>query len=157
MSKHDHLTGEMPRSHDLQIALMILFFAVWIVDSFVVRVTTFLFSIVPIWSNIPVGIALLLLAVHLMRASHKDLFDNHETGIAKGGVYGRLRHPMYLGTHLFYLALATMTLSLASFVVWIVAALAYNVLANYEEGLLEEQYGDEFLQYKSKVRKWIPL
>jgi protein-S-isoprenylcysteine O-methyltransferase Ste14 len=64
---------------------------------------------------------------------------------------------MYLGPHLVYLALATMTLSLASFVVWIVTALAYNVLASYEEGLLEEQYGDEFLQYKCKVRKWIPL
>ena len=73
------------------------------------------------------------------------------------GVYGRVRHPMYLGTHLFYLGLAIFTLSLAALVVWIVTAAYYNKLANYEEQLLLEKFGNDYVEYKKTVRKWIPL
>ena len=33
----------------------------------------------------------------------------------------------------------------------------YNTLADYEENLLEERFGDEYLEYKKNVRKWIPI
>ncbi len=138
MSKHghEHLAGEKPGSHQNQMILMVIFFVVWIVDSFLLRWTTFLFDLNLIWIYAIPAVIILALAVYLMNASHKDLFDTKVEGVSSVGVYGRVRHPMYLGTHLFYLGLAIFTLSLAALVVWIVAAAYYNTLANYEEQLL---------------------
>ncbi|MFX1264868.1 MAG: methyltransferase family protein [Promethearchaeota archaeon] len=155
--RHGHLAGEMPSSHTYQMALLVIFLVVWGVDSFLLRFTTFLVNGIPIWFPIIPAAVVFAAAVYFMNASHKDLFDTHEAGLATGGVFARVRHPMYLGTHLFYLALAIGTLSLASIVMWIITFAFYNVLANYEERLLEERFGEEFLEYKKKVRKWLPL
>ncbi|TFH05548.1 MAG: isoprenylcysteine carboxylmethyltransferase family protein, partial [Candidatus Thorarchaeota archaeon] len=152
---HEHLTGEKPASHTNQMILMIVFFAVWVIDSFLLRVTTFLFDLNLIWIYIISGIVILAISVYSMDRSHKDLFDTRVEGIASVGVYGRVRHPMYLGTFLFYLGLAVATFSLAAIGVWIVAVVYYNSLANYEENLLEERFGTEYLEYKKNVRKWI--
>jgi len=136
---------------------MILFFVVWAIDSFLFRWTTFLFDLNFIWVYIIPAALILVISVYLMNASHKDLFDTKVEGVSSVGVYGRVRHPMYLGTHLLYLGLAVATFSLAAIVVWIVAFTYYNSLANYEENLLEERFGSEYLEYKKNVRKWIPL
>ncbi len=137
--------------------LMIVFLAVWIIDSFLFQVTTFLFNMNLIWLNVPLGVIILGISVYFMKASHKDLFDAKVEGVASEGVYARVRHPMYLGTFLIYLGLAVITLSLASIVVWLIIFAYYNTLANYEENLLEEHFGNEYLEYKKKVRKWIPV
>jgi len=137
--------------------LMILFLAVWTIDSFLLRVTTFLFSMTLIWLNVPIGVAIFVVAVYFMNASHKDLFDTKVEGLASIGVYGRVRHPMYLGTFLFYLGMAVITLSLVAIVVWMITFAYYNTLANFEETLLEERFGNDYLEYKKNVRKWIPV
>jgi len=155
--RHEHLTGEMPGSHTYQMVLLVAFLVVWAADSFLLRFTTFLVNGIPIWSPIIPAVFVFAAAVYFMNASHKDLFDTQETGLATGGVFGRVRHPMYLGTHLFYLALAIGSLSLVSVALWILIFAFYNVLANYEEKKLEERFGEEFLEYKRKVRKWLPL
>ena len=159
MSKHHHenLTGEAPGSHRNQMILMVIFFAVWIIDSFVLRITTFLWSFTYFWVFLGIGGIILVAAIYFMNASHKDLFDVQVDGLATTGVFARVRHPMYLGTHLFYLGLAIVTFSLASIVLWAVIFVFYNSLADYEESKLEERFGKEFLQYKSSVKKWIPI
>jgi protein-S-isoprenylcysteine O-methyltransferase Ste14 len=158
MSKHghEHLTGEMPGSHNIQIILMLIFFGVWITDSFLLRVTTFLSGPITNWFSVTSAIAVLVVALYLMRASHKDLFDAEIEHISTSGIYGRVRHPMYLGTLFFYLGLAISTLSLASVLVWLSIAIIYNRLADYEERLLEERFGEEFLEYERRVGKWVP-
>jgi len=155
--RHEHLTGEKPGNHRNQMILMIVFLAVWSIDSFLLRITTFLFNMTLIWLNVPIGVAILIVAIYFMNASHKDLFDAKVEGVASEGVYGRVRHPMYLGTFLSYLSLTVATLSLAALAVWIVAVAYYNSLANYEENLLEERFGEDYLEYKKNVRKWIPV
>lgn len=154
---HEHLTGEMSGSHTYQMILLALFLIVWILDSFVVGLTTFLQAVIPIWAHVTFGILIFSAAVYFMNASHKDLFDTQETGLATSGVYSRVRHPMYLGTFLFYLALAIATLSLASLVIWLVAFSVYDAIANYEEKLLEDRFGKAFREYKKRTRKWVPL
>jgi len=155
--KHEHLAGERPGSHTNQTILMIVFFAVWIVDSFLLRFTTFLFGTFSIWLNIIPAVVILALAVYFMDASHKDLFDTQTEGLATGGVFGRVRNPMYLGTVLFYFGLTLATLSLATVGVLVIICAYYNMLANYEEKKLFEKFGDAFLDYKKTVRKWIPV
>jgi len=154
---HEHLAGEKPGSHTNQMILMIVFFVVWVVDSFLFRWTTFLFDINLIWVYVIPAALILVISVYLMNASHKDLFDTKVEGVSSVGVYGRVRHPMYLGTLLFYLGLAVATFSLTAIVVWFVAIACYNSLANYEETLLEERFGAAYREYKKSVRKWIPF
>jgi protein-S-isoprenylcysteine O-methyltransferase Ste14 len=154
---HEHLTGEMPESHRNQTILMIVFFVVWGADSFLLRLTTFLWNLNYFWIFLGVGAVIIVVAAYFMNASHKDLFDAHVEGLATEGVFGRVRHPMYLGTHLFYLGLAIATFSLVSIALWVLIFAFYNTLANYEERKLEERFGEQFQEYKSEVRKWIPL
>jgi protein-S-isoprenylcysteine O-methyltransferase Ste14 len=155
--RHEHLTGEKPGSHRNQMIMMFAFFIVWIVDSFLLRITTFLWSLTFFWVYIVIGAVVIVVAAYFMDASHKDLFDTQVEGLATTGVFGRVRHPMYLGTHLVYLGLAIATFSLASIVMWVIIFAFYITLANYEERKLEERFGDEYLEYKKNVRKWIPV
>jgi protein-S-isoprenylcysteine O-methyltransferase Ste14 len=155
--KHEHLAGERPGSHTNQMILMIVFFGVWIIDSFFLRLTTFLFNWSYVWLNVVLGMVVLGISIYFMNASHKDLFDTEDKGLATKGVFARVRNPMYLGTVLFYLGLIVFTISLAAFTVWLVTCVYYNILANYEEMKLQEKFGEEFVEYKKSVRKWIPL
>ncbi len=136
---------------------MVAFFIVWIVDSFLLRVTTILWSFSYFWVFLGAGAVVIVVSVYFMNASHKDLFDTQVEGLATSGVFGRVRHPMYLGTHLFYLGLAIITFSIVSIVMWVIIFAFYNTLANYEEKKLEERFGEAFLEYKKKVRKWVPV
>ena len=154
---HAHLTGEKPGNHRIQMLLVVVFLIVWIIDSFLVRFTTFLFNMIVVWLCVPLGAVIFLSSLYFMNASHHDIFDSKAEGVVTEGVYGRVRHPMYLGTFLVYLALAIMTLSIASILVWIIAVAYYNTLAIYEENLLIERFGDDYLVYKKNVRRWIPL
>jgi protein-S-isoprenylcysteine O-methyltransferase Ste14 len=155
--EHDHLTGEKPGNHRNQTILAVAFFMVWIIDSFLLQFTTFLFNMTVVWLCVPIGGVIFLLSFYFMNASHHDIFDSKAEGVVTGGVYGRVRHPMYLGTHLVYLGLGVITLSLASILVWAITAAYYNTLAIYEENLLVERFGEEYLEYKKNVRRWIPL
>jgi len=154
--KHAHLAGEKPGSHTNQTILMAIFFLVWIVDSFLLRYTTFLFETF-MWLSLIPAVIIIVGAIYLMDRSHKDLFDSETEGLATNGVYGRVRNPMYLGTFLFYVGLAIATFSLASLAVCCIIFPYYNMLASYEEGKLYEKFGGSFLEYKKQVRKWIPV
>ena len=92
-----------------------------------------------------------------MNAFHKDLFDAHVEDLAITGIFERVRHPMYLGTNLFYLGLAIAAFSQASIGVWLIIFAFNNTRANYEEKKLEERFGDEFLKYKRILKKWISI
>lgn len=153
----DLLTGEKPNSHRDQTILMALFFIVWITDSFLLRLTTFLSGPVPFLLHLAIGFVILVVGFYFMRGSHKDLFETYSEGLTDHGVYARVRHPMYLSTVLSYIGFAVITLSIISLLICIIILVFYNGLANYEERLLQDRFGDDFVSYKSRVRKWIPL
>jgi protein-S-isoprenylcysteine O-methyltransferase Ste14 len=72
------------------------------------------------------------------------------------GVFSLVRHPMYLGSLLVYLSLVLATLSAASFVLFLVVFVLYDVLASYEEADLLRLFGEDYEEYRRRVRKWIP-
>ena len=72
------------------------------------------------------------------------------------GAFKYVRHPLYLGCILFYLALALSTASLFSLVLWVAICIFYNYLASYEEKLLEAKFGESYIIYKEKTGKWMP-
>jgi len=75
--------------------------------------------------------------------------------IYQDGVYGFSRNPMYVGVTLVYLALS-LWFNNAWMLITLIPALItmhYGVVLR-EEIYLEEKFGQEYLDYKTKVRRW---
>lgn len=76
--------------------------------------------------------------------------------IVEDGPFARTRNPIYLSLALFDLGVALLLNNL-----WIVLALAVLMvyvdigIVRREERYLEQQFGDEYLEYKRSVRRWL--
>lgn len=76
--------------------------------------------------------------------------------IVKEGPFARTRNPIYLSFALFDLGVALLMDNL-----WIILALAVSMayvdigIVRREERYLEQQFGDEYLEYKGSVRRWL--
>ncbi|MFZ5989465.1 MAG: methyltransferase family protein [Bacillota bacterium] len=134
----------------------IFFLVLWILDSFVFKWTTFLSG------YIPLAIRMLLLGIslyfvfYISRQAHVVVL-NRNAKLITDGVFSRVRHPIYLAMLLLYLGLSLSVLSLLSMGLWVLIFLFYNYIAGYEEKYLLSKYGKEYVQYKEKVRRWIPI
>ncbi len=81
---------------------------------------------------------------------------NPSTRIVTHGLYRFTRNPMYVGFALWTLGLAILVDS-----AWMVLAvpiglvLIDRIVITREERYLERKFGDEYLNYKRRVRRWI--
>jgi len=152
------LPGEHPYGDRGQIVCLVVFLAVWGLDSFVFKGTTGLAASVPLSVRLAAACLVLLVSVLLVAKAHRvisgDAFGGR--GLVTDGAFGMVRHPLYAGSLFFYLGIALSTLSLASLAAWCLTAVFYDIIARYEESLLLERYGEEYRQYRRRVPKWIP-
>ncbi|MCK4478159.1 isoprenylcysteine carboxylmethyltransferase family protein [Candidatus Bathyarchaeota archaeon] len=156
--RREDLGAELPRGDQIQVLLLVLFFAVWGFDSFALHFSTILADSIPlviqlIFAAISIGSGLLL-----MWLSHESLFGQirDPPKVLDTGVYARVRHPMYLGTLLTYLGFFLSTLSIISLGLWIIVFFLYDRMATYEENDLIRMFGDTYRNYQRKVPKWFP-
>ena len=78
------------------------------------------------------------------------------TAIVTTGIYGWSRNPIYTGFCLINIGIGVASNNFWIFVSFIPAALLlYHVAIAKEEAYLEQKFGDEYLAYKKKVRRWI--
>lgn len=152
---HHHTAGEAPHNHTIQIGLLLFFLIIWILDSFILRFTAYVY-IMPFFFNIFLGIPIIIAGIYLNSRSH-IVFETPEPKIVDYGVYSRIRHPMYLAAILLYIGIWVTTLSLLTLIPLFTLLIGYNYLASAEERLLTEKFGDKYLEYKKRVSKWIPL
>jgi protein-S-isoprenylcysteine O-methyltransferase Ste14 len=104
-----------------------------------------------------IGLALIVFAVRTLRAHGTTVRpDPTSTTLVTSGPYARFRNPIYLGAVLLLFGAAEITKS-----IWFVAAgVGFAVLVTAlqilpEERHLESQFGDAYLEYKSRTRRWI--
>jgi len=155
--KESKVSSEHPLGDVGQLFLFVVFVIIWVVDSFFLRKSTFLSVFVPMPIRIIVLTVLVCLAGYLIKSGHVVVSHKGKPkGVVKTGVFQYIRHPLYLGTMLFYLGLVVSTMSVFSFALLIFIFAFYNYIAGYEEKLLEEMYGDEYKTYKVKTGKWLP-
>jgi len=143
---------EHPDSDRVQLILLAALVVVWLVDSFLLKWGTI--TQVPLFARLGNSVAFIGFGAYLVQKSHKLVIEADEPGLVDWGVYSISRHPMYLGSMLFELGIATSTLSVPALLVWVVIFLEYNRFAAFEEESLLEVMGDEYKQYQSKVRRW---
>ncbi len=80
----------------------------------------------------------------------------HSTHPITGGMYKVSRNPMYLGMVVILLGIAVLFGSISPFIsipvfIWLIQS---NFI-RLEEAALEETFGDEYREYKTRVRRWL--
>ena len=106
---------------------------------------------VALWATLTVW------SIGLFRRAHTSFIPiRPTTALVVAGPYRFTRNPMYLGVAGLYLGLA-----LWFGVFWalillpaVIAVVQYYVIAR-EEQYLEQKFGEEYLEYKARVRRWI--
>lgn len=113
-----------------------------------------------VWVGVAIwllGFALAAVAIAQFRRAGIDVSTGTPTEkIADTGVFARSRNPIYVGAHI-----GTIGAAIALNSLWILATLVpfylvirYGVVAR-EEAYLERTFGQAYLDYKARVRRWI--
>ena len=121
------------------------------------------YKIVPIpWNILGViplacGIALNLVADRAFHQAQTTVKPFEEsTALITTGVFRITRNPMYLGYVLILVGVALLVRSLTPYaVIPIFAILMDRVFIGVEEQMLEKQFGQAWLEYAQKVRRWV--
>jgi protein-S-isoprenylcysteine O-methyltransferase Ste14 len=151
------LGSEFPYCDSLQLGMMIMFFVVWGLDSFVFGYSTVLAGLVPLPLRLFLAVLPLSVGVYFGAKSHEMMFgeERHRPVLIDSGVYSRVRHPMYLGILMFCLGFFFIIPSLLSLGVWVAFFILYDRMAAYEENDLVRLLGDEYTAYQKRVPKWL--
>ena len=149
--------SEAPKADTIQAILALAFFTIWTTDSLWLQWTIGYSKYIPDIIRNGLFLAFMTLGAYVTWKAHKQIFGTKrdEAELIDYGVYGYSRHPMYLGIMTMYLGLAVSSLSIAAFIVLIVIFFFYNYLASYEEMKLIDFFGDRYLEYQKRVRKWL--
>jgi protein-S-isoprenylcysteine O-methyltransferase Ste14 len=155
------LAEEHPSCDRNQALILILFFAVWIVDSvgfFILGYSTVIFEALTFPLLLTGTAVLLCLGLYLISKSHKAVLEQvtDPPYFVDSGVYSWIGHPMYLGSLLFCFAFLFVSFSLAALGIWIAFFIAYDRMTIYEENSLIKMLGEQYLNYKKRVGKWVP-
>lgn len=150
--------GEHPYGDLGQIIILLVFLTLWILDSFVLRYSTFLSPYVPIYLRAIAAGLLFVVAIYLLRSGHRAISDGilSSQRLIKDGAFARVRHPLYLAVLLFYVFLIIITFSLISLFFFVGVFFFYNHIAAYEENFLERKFAQDYRDYKKAVRRWFP-
>jgi protein-S-isoprenylcysteine O-methyltransferase Ste14 len=157
-SEHPHLTGEHRWGDTGQLILLFLFLGIWITDSFIFHYTTSLLEGVPNFIRVPAAGLVLICGWYLARGGMKAVFgtarENPE--VISTGVFHIVRHPIYTGAILFYMGASLITMSIASAAFLLVIIAFYITICRYEERILAEAFGNDYLEYKKKTGMLFP-
>ncbi len=159
ITEHEQLLGrESPYSHILQLSCLIIFLCVWIVDSFVLKFSVVFADYAPWWIRLIMALTVILIGFIIVRLAEKELFHQKQEkpAVIDTGIQMYARHPLYLGVLFVYAGFVLVTFSLLSLVTYILIFIVYDYLATFEENDLERVFGKAYLEYKSRVPKWIP-
>ena len=154
----EDLAGEHLIADRGQLIFALAFLAAWLIDSFLLRWTTFLNGMVSLWIRLPLAAVLFGVAVWMVKSGMSAVFGREgvDDRVVREGAFAHLRHPIYFGELLVYIGCLMLSLSLMGGVVALGAAGFLWWLCHYEERLLVERYGDAYRAYQREVPMWIP-
>jgi protein-S-isoprenylcysteine O-methyltransferase Ste14 len=103
------------------------------------------------------GIGLNILADQLLKSHNTTVKPFQEsTAIVTSGVYRWTRNPMYLGMVLILLGAGWIAGSVTALIPWLVfGVLMDRVFIKPEESMLASKHPDKWLEYSSRVRRWV--
>lgn len=112
-----------------------------------------------------IAIALMALAIALIHHSTRALGkffdrivlkDDHE--LITKGIYGAIRHPIYLSYILLFSGFALLTQSLYGLLLfWVLCGVVFGNHIRVEEAMMERRFGSAFRDYCARTKKLIPF
>jgi protein-S-isoprenylcysteine O-methyltransferase Ste14 len=109
------------------------------------------------WIIVILGIAISMSGIMQFRRTKNSIVPIRPArSLQTNGIYAVTRNPMYTGLLLQYTGLAICYGNWWTFVliVAVIAIIRFYVISK-EEAYLSRAFGDEYLHYKRKVRRWI--
>jgi protein-S-isoprenylcysteine O-methyltransferase Ste14 len=113
----------------------------------------------------PLGVVFVIFAVYLQVQARMKIgflpggpfpgLRKEETLITTG-IYGIIRHPIYVGVTLWQIGFALMFNAAFAFIFFMAYTLVYIPIIYLEEKGLEEKYGAQYIEYKRKTHSLIP-
>jgi len=154
----DDLAGEHKYGDLGQIVLVLLFIVALVIDLIWLNLLRQIRSEISLYIRIPLSLPFLIFSFYLIKMSHREIFENRreKLTVVQTGIYALVRHPMYLSTIVLCLAILILSLSVLSFIIWIILIIFYYYIASYEEQILISKLGDQYIEYHSKVPMLIP-
>lgn len=109
------------------------------------------------WPFVVGGTLLLLLSILSMQRARTAVNPyKATTAVVGSGPYRYSRNPMYVAMALVYIGIAILVNTLWPMVLLPAAVLImHQGVIVREERYLERKFGDAYLQYKAKVRRWL--
>jgi protein-S-isoprenylcysteine O-methyltransferase Ste14 len=136
--------AENPINDRAQLVFFLTFLIVWGIDFFLINFGLNLLGSIALLISIPFGVLSLITRVYFVRKSEAVVFSNSQGNLIESGVYGRVRHPMYLGTFLILLGFTIAALSILSLIVWVIFFVFMDRMATYEEKDLTRMLGQQY-------------
>ncbi|MGH6829753.1 MAG: methyltransferase family protein, partial [Methylocella sp.] len=114
--------------------------------------------------GLPLGLIVIFAAVNIKLFAVREMvrvktnldIRKPATDIATSGLYSVTRNPLYIGMILLNIGIGCIVNSLWIFLLSaVLAATLQRGVIEPEEAYLEQKFGDKYLRYKAKVRRWI--
>jgi protein-S-isoprenylcysteine O-methyltransferase Ste14 len=153
------LAGEHPVGDTYQLIGMLVFITACTLDYFLVGWAQRLSALVPLWVRLPLSLVFLVLGGWLALRGIQVVFGEYreEPVMLTEWMFAYMRHPIYLGAILIYVAVLVFVMSPLGLLVWLGVLGLYQWLAKHEEDLMTGIFGDEYRAYQQRVPMWLPF
>jgi len=101
------------------------------------------------------GLLLSMVSIFNLGRSTRLGLPDESTAFKTGGLYKISRNPMYLGFNLLTIAAMLYTLSIWIVLLGLYSMTIYHFIILGEERFMQNRFGDEYLSYKQKTRRYI--
>ena len=101
------------------------------------------------------GVLFLALSSIFLGKNVRMGLPEEETKLKTKGIYRISRNPMYIGLGLITTASMIYTSNLFIIIFGIYSVYVYHLIIKSEELFLEKRFGDEYLNYKKKIRRYL--
>lgn len=115
------------------------------------------------YTGMYISIIMTLIGLVLIIIGWKDVYHGYwkktpgKGKVIKTGVYRYIRHPQYTGVLLISLGIILNWATLTSLLTFPIVVYMYIRLARKEEKNMIEEFGEEYIMYKNKTKKFIPF
>ena len=156
--KRVDIVGEYRWGDAGQIILFIIFIIGMVSDLFFIKVSSSWQDVIPWYVPVIIFIPLIFISGYLAQSGLKKVFkeERKELEVISSGVFGVVRHPIYLGSILIFLSFTVLSLSIIALIIWFVIIVFYYYLCRYEEKLLIGKLGKKYRDYMNEIPMLIP-
>jgi len=149
---------EHPYSHHIQIGSIVVFFLVWLIDTFLLEFALDIRNLIPFIIRLILFVIVCIVSYLLIKSSHKKIFlpSDKKSQLVTDGVYSYVRHPMYLSIIVLFFAFILLSISFLSLISWVIAVVLFDRMMKFEEAELLKILGNEYQNYMNQVHRWIP-